>query len=308
LEWKFKTGDRVWSSPAVSGDYVYVGFGYFSAQRQLYSKGSIHCIDKNTGESKWELETRFDVQSSPAVSGNYVYIGVHMSYYLAHEAWKTDDYIQCLDKDTGELKWKFKTGGNVRSSPAVSGDYVYVGSGDNYVYCLNKNTGELEWKFKTDGAVDSSPAVSENYVYVGSDDGYVYAFTTLKSVGSPCSDDPECKTKNCFKGVCSDEGYCDADSDCSSGQYCSGNKCETLKSVGSPCSDDPECETKNCFKGVCSDEGYCDADSDCSSGQYCSGNKCEIKKGIEIPRFFIPGLVISLIFLILVYFVIKRRK
>ena len=45
-----------------------------------------------------------------------------------------------------ELKWKFKTEWAVSSSKAVSGDYLYVGSGDSYVYCLNKNKGELKWK------------------------------------------------------------------------------------------------------------------------------------------------------------------
>ncbi|MCK4347032.1 MAG: PQQ-binding-like beta-propeller repeat protein [Thermoplasmatales archaeon] len=67
-------------------------------------------------------------------------------------------------------------------SPAVSGNYVYVGSDDRYIYCLDKNTGEFKWKFKTREGVGSSPAVSGNYVYVGSSDGYVYAFTTPTSI------------------------------------------------------------------------------------------------------------------------------
>jgi len=120
-------------------------------------------------ELEWKFKTGDLVYSSPAVSGNYVYVG------------SNDNYIYCLDKNTGELKWKFKTGSYVKSSPAVSGDYVYVGSIDSYVYCLNKDTGELEWKFKTGGRVDSSPAVSGDYVYVSGN---------LRPVGSMCGHRP----------------------------------------------------------------------------------------------------------------------
>ncbi|PKP45761.1 MAG: hypothetical protein CVT95_08185, partial [Bacteroidetes bacterium HGW-Bacteroidetes-12] len=103
-------------------------------------------------ELKWKFETGGG-HSSPAISGNYVYVG------------SDDNYVYCLDKNTGELVWKFETG-EVDSSPAVSGNYVYVGSFDTDIYCLDKNTGKLIWKFET-GAVGSSPAVSGNYVYVG---------------------------------------------------------------------------------------------------------------------------------------------
>ena len=85
----------------------------------------------------------------------------------------------------GELKWKFETGREVKSSPAVAGNYVYIGSDDRYVYCLDKDAGGLKWKFITGNLVFSSPAVSGNCVYVGSTDNYVYAFATLKSTGTP---------------------------------------------------------------------------------------------------------------------------
>ncbi|PKP57657.1 MAG: hypothetical protein CVT88_08575 [Candidatus Altiarchaeales archaeon HGW-Altiarchaeales-1] len=85
-----------------------------------------------------------------------------------------DGYVYCLNKNTGELIWKFETGSGVWSSPAISGNFVYVGSYDSYVYCLNKNTGKLLWKFQTGNYVSSSPAISGNFVYVGSNDSYVY--------------------------------------------------------------------------------------------------------------------------------------
>ena len=74
-----------------------------------------------------------------------------------------------------ELKWKYKAGDYVFSSPAVANGIVYVGSDDNYVYALDANSGSLKWKYQTGADVTSSPAVANGIVYVGSCDYHVYA-------------------------------------------------------------------------------------------------------------------------------------
>jgi outer membrane protein assembly factor BamB len=61
------------------------------------------------------------------------------------------------------------------SSPAVSGDVVYFGSGDHNVYALDARTGQLRWTFTTGNVVHASPAVVDGVVYVGSWDRYLYA-------------------------------------------------------------------------------------------------------------------------------------
>jgi glucose dehydrogenase len=75
----------------------------------------------------------------------------------------------------GDIKWAFKTGGKVFSSPAVSNKTVYIGSGDGCLYAIDKTTGKLLWKFITGGPVHSSPAVYKNVVFFGSYDGFYYA-------------------------------------------------------------------------------------------------------------------------------------
>ena len=52
---------------------------------------------------------------------------------------------------------------------------MYVGSRDNRLYALDASTGDLLWRYETGGDVDSSPAVSGGVVYVGSDDDHLYA-------------------------------------------------------------------------------------------------------------------------------------
>lgn len=76
------------------------------------------------------------------------------------------------------IKWKFKTGGQVISSPAVAGGVIYVGSTDRNLYALDAATGAEKWKFTTGSAVVSSPAVSGNSVYFESYDGFFYALDT----------------------------------------------------------------------------------------------------------------------------------
>src|SRR6185369_5844162 len=68
------------------------------------------------------------------------------------------------------LKWKFRTGGKVVSSPAVAGGVLFVGSSDHFLYALNTADGSQRWKFKTGGGVTSSPALDGGLVYFGSRD------------------------------------------------------------------------------------------------------------------------------------------
>lgn len=73
------------------------------------------------------------------------------------------------------VKWKFKTGGAIVSSPVVSGGTVYFGSSDRALYALDERSGALRWKFATHGRIASSPAVAQGRVYFGSFDSNFYA-------------------------------------------------------------------------------------------------------------------------------------
>jgi eukaryotic-like serine/threonine-protein kinase len=73
------------------------------------------------------------------------------------------------------VKWKFKTGGAVISSPAVIDGTAYFGSNDHYLYAVNLADGAQRWKFKTGSRVTSSPAVYNGLVYFDSYDGNIYA-------------------------------------------------------------------------------------------------------------------------------------
>ncbi|WP_460976554.1 outer membrane protein assembly factor BamB family protein [Spirosoma knui] len=61
------------------------------------------------------------------------------------------------------LKWAFAFPGanQVRSKPAIVGDWLIVGSQFGDVYCLNKNTGKIGWQFSAKAAIRGAISVVE---------------------------------------------------------------------------------------------------------------------------------------------------
>jgi outer membrane protein assembly factor BamB/formylglycine-generating enzyme required for sulfatase activity len=74
-----------------------------------------------------------------------------------------------------KIKWSFKTGGAVKSSPVVVAGLVFVGSYDGCIYALDAATGHEVWKHKTGGKVSGSAAVVDGTVYMAGEDGNLYA-------------------------------------------------------------------------------------------------------------------------------------
>jgi len=51
-----------------------------------------------------------------------------------------------------------------------------MGSDDGYLYGLNRETGALVWRYRTGGAIAAGPAVADGKLYVGSTDRRLHAF------------------------------------------------------------------------------------------------------------------------------------
>ena len=85
--------------------------------------------------------------------------------------------IGSVAQDIG-LKWKFKSGEEIRSSPAVVDGVAYIGIYDGHLYAVDIETGQEKWRLETDDSMYSSPAIADGVAYVGSWDGHVYAVDT----------------------------------------------------------------------------------------------------------------------------------
>lgn len=61
----------------------------------------------------------------------------------------TDYALYCFNRTSGELMWKYETGGELRTTPQVSGDVVYCYSRGKGMHAIDKRTGKLLY-IKTD--------------------------------------------------------------------------------------------------------------------------------------------------------------
>ncbi len=100
-----------------------------------------------------------------------------------------------------KLKWSYKTGDEVKSSPAVADGRVFIGSFDEHLHAIDFKTGKSAWKFKTEGTIESAPLVLNGIVYTGSEDGKVYALDskTGKKVWDYQTDDKVIGAPNWIK-------------------------------------------------------------------------------------------------------------
>lgn len=93
-----------------------------------------------------------------------------------------------------ELQWRMKTGGAVRSTPAIAGNRLVVGSSDGYLYCLARSNGKQIWRFRADGPISSSPVIHKGIAYFVCRKNILYAvriadgiISWKKTLGTPLS-------------------------------------------------------------------------------------------------------------------------
>lgn len=174
-KWKFKTNGRVFSTPAIVNNVVYIG-----------SEDSCVYALSIEGSLKWKFKGNGPVQSSPAVKDTVVYFNDYSgmlhalktnngqeiwNYQMASDSRRTGKgLIWCTPKDLlMEDTWDF-----YQSSPVYTDTILYVGS-NNFVYAFNLKTHQLLWKFDAPEVVHSTPAISDGILYFGCWDSKVYA-------------------------------------------------------------------------------------------------------------------------------------
>ncbi len=158
VNWKFTAGAGMVSSPTLVNGVCY--FGCLDS--------NIYAIDASTGSMKWTFQTGYQVKSTVAVVNGKLFTGADDGNIYCLDAntgsklWETPAGGITISPLGIGLE------APVRSSPMVVGNKVYVGSLDGNLYCLDTNSGNVLWKYQTGGQILATPSIVDNAVYVAS--------------------------------------------------------------------------------------------------------------------------------------------
>ncbi len=132
-------GGFLYASPVVCNGKVFIGGG----------DGRMYAFDAATGATLWvgPQQTAFFVDSAAAGNG-LVFASSLYQKFLAYKA------------DTGEIAWTSEIT-QVRASPTIDGQTVYVGSLDGTLFALDAETGTTKWSSTKGGCCvyDQAPVV-----------------------------------------------------------------------------------------------------------------------------------------------------
>jgi outer membrane protein assembly factor BamB len=164
LQWTFETGHRVWATPLIVSDTVYVG----SMDRRLYA------LDLGSGEARWQFQTKGAFAGRPALRNGTLYIGAF------------DDTFYAIDAQTGSERWHSESEDWFWGSPVVYDDTVYAVDVKGRVYAFDAESGEERWhRFlvsdqKQPVPVRAGPAVSNDgsQLFVSAESGTLHALDT----------------------------------------------------------------------------------------------------------------------------------
>jgi outer membrane protein assembly factor BamB len=203
--WKFRIRPQgeygIHATAAVQNDRVFIG-GY---------DGYLYTLDRFTGELLDQRKLGGSIGASPVIWHNRLYVGVETpdpdgyldcvdletynrcfdTYWMGDHTHSTptidddtqtvfigsnNEWFYAFNAMTGELKWKYETGGEIKSTAAIAGDLVLVTSWDTNLYAFDKRSGEVVWTFAAIQRSMSSPAIDidAQRVYFGSHDSYLY--------------------------------------------------------------------------------------------------------------------------------------
>jgi outer membrane protein assembly factor BamB len=223
VRWKFHTGDVVHASPAIANGVLFVG----SWDSFFYA------IDATSGKEKWRFKTGEDhqiynqvgIQSSAAVADGTVYFGCRDSNFYALDAitgqkkwafnnkgswvitspavengivyFATSDtaLFYALDAKSGAQLFSLKFKWPMFSSPAIAGNFLYLGSHEGKLLAIDLKNQKLAWEFATDASGRNGPAFkkpdgSPNYDVAFAEDFYdelVTGVTKMMSMGTVLS-------------------------------------------------------------------------------------------------------------------------
>ncbi|MBN1397427.1 MAG: PQQ-binding-like beta-propeller repeat protein [Bacteroidetes bacterium] len=169
LIWKYNTGERIFATPLVHNNVLYIG----------NITGNFYAINSVSGEKIWEYKTDHQIRSTAAIDGNVV------CFESGNILYGLDLQGNLLWQDTlceGPVTEQFDDYDYFHSSPRIVDGIAYIGTEKDKVYGINVQTGAVEFQCqtqKTDNGIRVRPAVHNNKIYFGDWDGVLFVYDLI---------------------------------------------------------------------------------------------------------------------------------
>ncbi len=151
--WSFPVPNGCGTSPVISPD----GFVYINDR-----SANLYAVRLSDGEPLWTVPLRYETYCYPTLDWPSVVTSGEMITALAG-----------LTPDTGDLLWEFGTERNLFGFNPIDGENLYIASLDRNIYCVDKMTGEEKWRFTLNGVSEGATAIGhDGTVYTCSDGGF----------------------------------------------------------------------------------------------------------------------------------------
>ena len=152
--WKFATESEITSGISFAGDRVLFGCG----------DESLYCLDE-AGKLLWQFKLPGGpVMATPAVAEGRTYIS------------GCDSTLHVVDIKTGMELASVEIGGQTGATPALHGDFLYVGTMSEQMLAIDLKKKEVAWSFESPRSQPffASAAVTDKLVITGCRDKRVY--------------------------------------------------------------------------------------------------------------------------------------
>lgn len=132
------------------------------------TSGTVLAFRASDGVLIWRREIEGGLRARPSLTADRVYV-------------PASGRIVALRVENGSILWERRIGGEPNEILALD-DRLYVGSTDNYLYSILTRTGEIGWRWSTGGDVIGVPVVDRRSVYFVSFDNVLRALNRKSGV------------------------------------------------------------------------------------------------------------------------------
>ena len=128
--------------------------------------GFMTAISLTKKDTVWNYETMGQISASPNLLNFVGHKAIVFGSY--------DNFLYCVDAKNGKVLSRFESGYYLNGAAAIWKEYVIFGGCDSWLRIINSETGIPTDSLLLDAYIPASPAVMGNFCYVGDYSGNMY--------------------------------------------------------------------------------------------------------------------------------------